>query len=232
LRFGQTETNQTVVGVFERRWQAVDCLRALEEAGFEPEQLGIAGREVAAMAPLAGDRAEADSAVAGTAAGSVAGGVLGGVLGGIVAGLVPGVGPIVPTGVVAGFVAGAPVGAALGGLAAGLRDAGAPARVAASYEDEVYGGHFLVSVASSHPDEAARIIGEEGGWVEGRLSRAVSRLTGDEPEPPDLVEGRFTDRHFAELAAQQLSEAYPDREVTIDRWGRRVRVAAREPRIA
>jgi hypothetical protein len=205
----------------------VACLRALLRSGFERDHLGFAGPGVAAAAPLEGEEAGSDISIAATATGSLAGGVVGGVLGGVVAGLVPGVGPIVAAGVLAGIVAGAPTGAALGGLGALLRDAGLSPRVADFYEKQVHSGRFLVTVGGPSPEEAARLITQCGGRVEGSLSRVVSQLTGTSPEVPELVEGRFGDGGFAESAARRLGAAYPDREVTYDRRQRRIRVVAR-----
>jgi len=213
--------------VFEKRRHAVGCLQSLVEQGFVADESGFAGPGVAAAAPLEGEGTEADVTIAATATGSLAVGVVGGVLGGVVAFLLPGVGPIVAGGVLAGLVAGAPAGAAIGGLGAALRDAGLAPRLAEFYEDQVHAGRFLVTVGGSRPEEAASLIVRSGGHVEGSVSRVVSQLTGTAPDPPELVEGSFADGEFAEAAARALGAAFPDREVTVDRRTRRVRVVPR-----
>jgi len=206
----------------------VASLHALLTEGFRREQLGFAGPGVAAAAPLEGEQIESE-ALASTATGSIAGGVVGGVLGGVVAVVLPGIGPIVAGGVLAGFVAGAPAGAAIWALASALRDASLHPRVAEFYEDQVHAGRFLVTVTGRRGEDAARVIAESGGRVEGSLSRVVSRLTGSAPESPELVEGSFSGDDAGESAARELGAAYPDREVTYDRRSRRVRVVARRP---
>lgn len=104
-----------------------------------------------------------------------------------------------------------------GGVAAALEAVGLSPRLAASYEDQVRAGHFLVTVHGHRLEEAARIVAAEGAQVEGPISRGVSQVIdtfGAFVDP--VVEGVFNTQAVAETFARQLRAAFPDRLVVVE----------------
>ena len=104
-----------------------------------------------------------------------------------------------------------------GGVAAALEAVGLAPRLAASYEDQVRGGHFLVTVHGHRLEEAARIVAAADAQVEGPISRGVSQLIDTVPAFVDpVVEGVFNTQAVAETFARQLRAAFPDRLVVVE----------------
>src|SRR5689334_19311366 len=119
---------QVVVGVFEDQTMAERAVDALENAGFNSDQIGFVRRDQAAGTD-GHDAAVAEGAndtAGGAVTGAVSGGILGGILGAAAALLIPGIGPVVAGGILATTLTGAAVGAAAGGLLGGLTKMGVP----------------------------------------------------------------------------------------------------------
>jgi uncharacterized protein (TIGR02271 family) len=165
----RTATAQrTVVGLFDNRSQAEDCVRRLEAAGFNDRQIGITGpgsedRKETSETTRGTQHAEPKGAVAGIPIGAAAGGILGA----LAAGLIPGIGPIIAGGVLAGVIGGAVAGGAVGGIAGALIGAGIPEDEARYYENEVKAGRWLVTCeGNGRSGEAEQIIRSCGGRME------------------------------------------------------------------
>ena len=149
----QETTGRTVVGMFGRRDQAEAALRALREAGFSEEGLGMAMRDGAPPSPTA----------EGAATGALSGGVIGGLMGLLGSLLIPGVGPIVIGGVLASTLGGAGIGAATGGVIGALVSLGVPEEDARHFDEGLRSGNVLVTVdAGARTDEALAILQQHG----------------------------------------------------------------------
>lgn len=164
---------RVVVALFPEREAAENAIRALQEAGFPRESIGVAARDRTPDGRLA---TEGDSkAAAGAATGALSGGVLGGVLGllvGVGALAIPGIGPVIAGGALASAlgiaggtaVAGAGIGAATGGLLGALVGMGIPDAEARHFERGVREGGTLVTLdAAGREAEARTILRRFGG---------------------------------------------------------------------
>ncbi len=147
----------TVAGLFPDRGSAENAIRALRDAGFAQDQIGVVMR----------DQPQADEAgseaVINTTTGAVAGGVAGGTLGAILAAtgalVVPGIGPFISGGILATAL----VGGAAGWLVGGLVGLGIPQEEAEYYQGQVEQGRVLVTVnAAGREDEAHMILRRSG----------------------------------------------------------------------
>lgn len=137
-----------VIATFADSRDADRYVRALREAGFKDDEIGV-------MRPHAADHPVEDDAVAGAVAGSMAGAVAGAVA----TGLIPGIGPVIATGLLAGLLGGAAVGATAGGVLGALAGMGVPEDRAAEYEREFLAGRTLVVVqAIARGGEALTIL--------------------------------------------------------------------------
>lgn len=161
-------TNRVVVGVFTCDQQAQAAIRALEQAGFRDEQIGLAVRDKHATVDLAHKMEEESRAQEGAALGVAAGAGLGTAWAlGITAGLLPAIGSVIAGGVVASVLASAAIGAAAGGLVGALVGAGIPEEHTDRSEEHVHSGNILISVdAADRCDEARAILDSSGAIVE------------------------------------------------------------------
>jgi hypothetical protein len=156
-----------VVGLLPSRERAEQAIRALRQAGFESEQIGVAARDRTARGELVEETGS--RAAEGAAAGAVGGGVLGGAVGllvGVGALAIPGIGPVVAGGALASALgvagataaAGAGIGAATGGMIGALVGLGVPEEHARYFERGVHEGGILVTVDAGPRVAAARDI--------------------------------------------------------------------------
>jgi hypothetical protein len=154
------------VGVFEDPERAWAALRALKDAGFDRDQIGIAvlrapDGEGDALADADAHHIRVDETT-----GILAGGVLGGVAGwliGAAAVAVPGLGALIAAGALVGAVGGAGIGAAAGGLVGLLVDHGLSREEAEYYHEQVRLGAALVTVRDpSRAEEAHTILRTHG----------------------------------------------------------------------
>ena len=133
-----------VAGLFHDNASAEQAVRALRDAGFAQDTIGIAVRERDAEGNMV-----ADASGGATAAGLVGGGVLGGLVGyllGIGALAIPGIGPIVAGGILATTLAGAAIGAGAGGLIGAMTSMGIPEEEASHFNTGFERGDTLVTV--------------------------------------------------------------------------------------
>jgi hypothetical protein len=152
------------IGVFTHPQHARQAVRALQQSGFRPDQIGV-------IAPgPEGRRTTAHEAkvaqVAGGAATGVAAGAGAGALWalGIAAGVLPGIGPAVTGGLLASVLSSAAGGATVGGLAGALIGLGIPEEDPRSSVDELRSGRTLVTVqAEGRALEAWSILQHHAG---------------------------------------------------------------------
>ena len=170
-----TEPNRprVVVALFPEREAAENAIRALQDAGFSRESVGVATRDRSPEGRLLDDGES--KAAEGAATGALSGGVLGGVLGllvGVGALAIPGIGPVIAGGALASAlgiaggtaVAGAGIGAATGGLLGALVGMGIPDVEARHFERGVREGGTLVTLdAAGREAEARTILRRFGG---------------------------------------------------------------------
>ncbi|MFN8496678.1 MAG: hypothetical protein U0641_02395 [Anaerolineae bacterium] len=150
-----------VAGLFHDNASAEQAVRALRDAGFAQDTIGVAVRERDAEGNLV-----ADSSGGATAAGLVGGGVLGGLVGyllGIGALAIPGIGPIVAGGILATTLAGAAIGAGAGGLIGAMTSLGIPEEEASHFNTGFERGDTLVTVrAGNRVMQALQILEHYG----------------------------------------------------------------------
>ena len=182
----------TVAGLFTERADAERAINDLKDAGFRPEDVGVAMRdrdEQGALVEETGTRA-----AAGAGTGALGGGILGGLVGwlvGIGALAIPGIGPVLAGGALATAfglaggtaVAGAGIGAAAGGIVGALVGMGIPEEEAQHFESGFREGGVLLTVnAGQRALEAAAIL-ERNGADTGPGS-VGARARSDRPAVP------------------------------------------------
>jgi hypothetical protein len=152
--------------VFKEPNDVWEALRALKQAGFEKDEIGLAVLQAPdAEGP---DIPEADlhRIRVDETTGILAGGILGGVAGwllGAAAVAVPGLGALIAAGALVGAVGGAGLGAAAGGLIGMLVDHGVSREEAEYYHEQIRLGATLVTVRNStRADEAQAILQRHG----------------------------------------------------------------------
>ncbi len=150
-----------VAGLFHDNASAEQAVRALRDAGFAQDTIGVAVRERDAEGKMVADT---DSGA--TAAGLVGGGLLGGLVGyllGIGALAIPGIGPIVAGGILASTLAGAAIGAGAGGLIGAMTSMGIPEEEASHFNTGFERGDTLVTVrAGNRVMQALQILEHYG----------------------------------------------------------------------
>lgn len=157
-------TDRAIVGVFDDRSAAERAVDALEQAGFNDQQIGFVIRGADDVRGGMITDAEGTKDGKGILTGAVTGGMLGGVLAAALSLLIPGVGPVVAGGVLAAFFGGAIAGTAVGGIFGALTGLGVSEDEARFYEREFNSGRAIVAVrAGSRGAEAADILVRAGG---------------------------------------------------------------------
>lgn len=163
-----TNQRETIVGVFANNEQARNATRALKDAGFTEEQIGVASANRAQGAGTLENRDAADDSYAGEGAmaGVATGAGIGALWGlGILAGVLPGIGTAIAGGTLGILLSSAAAGAAAAGLAGALVGMGLSKEEAEYYEGEMKTGKTLVTVkAGSRSDLAMRIMQQHGGY--------------------------------------------------------------------
>ena len=141
---------KTIVGLFENRAQAQQCVEQLRIRDIAGEDISIVSPGADAENTAEGDRASGVAIGAGT--GAALGG-LGGLLVGLGALAIPGIGPVLAAGPIATALAGAGLGAAAGGVIGALTELGIPEEDAHAYAEAVRRGGTLATVRAD--DERA-----------------------------------------------------------------------------
>lgn len=156
-------SNRTVVGVFYDAERAREAVRALRQAGFAEDQIGVVSRH----SDKDGDYGEEGSnAVTGAATGAAAGAGIAALWSlGISFGVLPVIGPILAAGPLAAALISAAGGAAAGGLVGALIGLGLPEEEAQYYEGEFQSGRTLVTVRTNgRYNEAWSILQRHGAY--------------------------------------------------------------------
>lgn len=188
MSFPEPSQREVAIGVFQHRDKAEAAVDDLRNAGFPPEDIGIAAKrtesewgDYEAAGPGAVVAREADGDVATDAAsGAVAGAATGAGLGGlwalgIAAGLLPAIGPVVAGGLLGSILASAAAGAAAGGLLGALVGLGFSDEEARYYEGEFHSGRTIVTVRTrGRYDEAVRILWAHGAFDMSRRPDVVA----------------------------------------------------------
>jgi uncharacterized protein (TIGR02271 family) len=175
-----SKERQVVVGVFNEQNMAERAVQALEDAGFDSDQIGFARRDGTADGQEGATRTEgAGDAGGGAVTGAVTGGVLGGILGAAAALLIPGIGPVVAGGILATTIGGAALGAAAGGLLGALTNMGVPEEEAQYYQGEFEQGRTIVTVRTSDRQrEAIDILRRHGAYDATTRNADMAGTTG------------------------------------------------------
>lgn len=158
-------TSRVVVAMLAGRDEAERAVRALHDAGFARDSIGVAMRDRSAEGEVIQETGS--RAAEGAAVGAMSGGVLGGLVGllvGVGALAIPGIGPVIAGGVLASALgvaggsaaAGAGIGAATGGVFGSLVGLGVPDDDARHFERRFHDGGVLVTVDAG--DQAAAAV--------------------------------------------------------------------------
>jgi len=175
---------QTLVAVFEDRYEAEKALDDLEQAGFSHDDVGFAlrGSDVTRGGMISDAEGAKDRP--GALTGAVTGGVVGGMIGAAAALLVPGVGPVLAGGVLASFFGGAIAGTAIGGILGAMTGLGISEEEAKFYEQEFQSGKAIVAVkCDSRCADAAEILRRHGGYDMHREIGSPVRTEGPFSHP-------------------------------------------------
>ena len=145
---------KTVISVYDTHHDAVEAVRELQSAGYDPKRLSIVGKTTD-MEEVPEVKTSKSMAVAGAEVGigAVAGSVLG-VLTGIGIFAIPGLGFLYGAGALVGAIAGFDFGIIGGGLASALTVAGISAADTEQYEESLKNGKVLLVVQGSNDDLA------------------------------------------------------------------------------
>ncbi len=224
--------SETVVGVFHEHGDAQAAIRALKNAGFTDEQIGIAtsytetgdrnAGELNTGALGTGARSTGDESYAGE--GLMAGAATGAGLGAlwwlcILAGVIPGIGPAIAGGTLAVLLSSAAAGAAAAGLAGALVGMGFTKEEAEYYESEMKAGRAVVAVnAGNRREEALRTLRQYGGYdITDDAQRNATRPVGQ----PTAQGGQTTPARDEKLrvdrTSHQAGEVKGRKEVHHDR---------------
>lgn len=191
----RTDNMRTVAAVFRNWDEATHAVHALQDAGFDDDEIGIARMDdkkgsVKQVDTSGRAKDTGENVAGGIAAGAAVGGVTG-LLAALASLAIPGVGPIVAGGVLAttfGTAAGtaiasagvgAGIGAAAGGLIGALTSLGLSEEEARYYESDMRSGSTLVTVRADYAqaDEAIRVLQQSGGQTRSRLSSDAGNST-------------------------------------------------------
>jgi len=150
-----------VVGVFEDRQRAQNCVEELRRTGFRENQISFLSKGQQGEIHEEGGKTLAG---AGTGAAVGAGAAALASLG-MTFGIIPVIGPVLAVGPLAAALLSAVGGAAAGGLVGSLVGWGLPEEEAKYYEGELHGGRTLVTVqAEGRYDEAYAILRRFGAY--------------------------------------------------------------------
>jgi hypothetical protein len=149
-----TQTQTTAIGIFHDPRHAQEAVRALKQAGFRDDEIGVLGPDQdnvhgGSMGTRGAHGTTGEHAAEGALAGAATGAGVGALWAlGIAAGLLPGIGPVVVGGLLTSVLASAAGGAAVAGVAGALIGMGVPEEEARYYEGEFQSGRTLVAVQS------------------------------------------------------------------------------------
>ena len=164
-------TSGTVVGVFQNWTAAKQAVDALQQAGFDRDDIGYTYRDQEGKEHIENvDEAKtATGAVTGAAVGAGVGAAVGA---GVLAGVIPVIGPAIAAGTLGVILTNAAGGAAVAGLAGALIGAGVSDEDAEYYDDQFQQGRAVVSVKAGDQASRARQILDANGASYAPLASA------------------------------------------------------------
>src|SRR6266498_1075621 len=137
---------RNIVGFFNTRADAENCMAAMEHAGFSRADMSMLTRrdeaadDMPAIGPVhevgADEETGRDAAIGGSA----------GAVAGLILVLIPGIGPLLAVGPIARAIGGLGIGAAAGGLIGALKDTGMSDQEAEHYAEGIRRGGAMLSV--------------------------------------------------------------------------------------
>lgn len=166
MNVGQvSQGTANVVGVFDDAAAAARAVRALREAGFDRQDIGLAARHVAEEFQDVRLDLQEDS-THGAVTGALAGGGVGAALGAAAAALVPGVGPILAGSLLTAAVLGGAAGAAVGTFAGPFIAMGMARPEAEQHGRHVEAGKTVLVVRTpvQRQEEARRLLVDHGAY--------------------------------------------------------------------
>ena len=202
---------RVVVALFQDRLAAENAIRALQDAGFSRDGIGVATRDRTAEGRLT----EGDSKAAeGAATGALSGGALGGLVGllvGVGALAIPGLGPVIAGGALATAlgvaggtaVAGAGIGAATGGILGALIGMGIPDDEARRFERGFREGGTLVTLETAGREAEARQILRRFGGDLGSVTVGDEELVAAPVPSYSTTSGVMTGGAFSGAAVDE-----------------------------
>lgn len=159
----RSDVGSAAAAAFRNRESAENALRALQNAGFTDDQIGIAVRGDSEQVDKAWVAAMEEQAGSDAVTGVAAGGILGGLIGAGLAIAIPGIGTALGAGIIAASVAS---GAFAGGLAGPLAGMGVSQEQAQFLDEEFRAGSIVLTVHSDdRADEAHDILVRTGGYI-------------------------------------------------------------------
>lgn len=161
-----------ITGLFDNHDEAMDAVRALEEAGISADNISLVSNNTDgryAGEVLTGDQSTVTGAETGAGLGAIAGGGAG-LLTGLGLLSIPGVGPVVAggwlTATLVGLAGGAAAGGVAGGLVGALIETGVPEEEAQAYSEAIRRGSTLVAVRCDETErERVTAILEDWGRI-------------------------------------------------------------------
>ncbi len=155
-----SNTSETIVGVFTNRNDAQQAVDDLYQSGFTKNNVGLVAKKGGDGTTGDGDEATT-GAVAGATVGALGGAAVGA---GILAGIIPVIGPVLAIGTLGTILINAAGGAAALGIAGALTGWGVSDDDAKYYESEVNSGKYLVTVeTNTRFSDAQAILQRHGG---------------------------------------------------------------------
>ncbi|MBJ6133874.1 hypothetical protein JAU75_13590 [Ochrobactrum sp. Q0168] len=167
-----------VTGLFDNHDEALDAVRALEEAGVSADDISLISNNTNGQYVDDAVR-ESQSTIAGVETGAGVGAVAGGGAG-LLTGLgllaIPGVGPVVAggwlTATLVGLVGGAAAGGVAGGIVGALVESGIPEEEAQAYSEAIRRGSTLIVVRCDEEErQKVEAIFDEWARVDIRKRR-------------------------------------------------------------
>jgi len=189
---------KTVIGIFDEMSGAERAVTALEQAGFNRDDISVIRNQNAtgSTTSTSGGNDAGMTTGEGAAVGAGTGAALGagaGLLAGLAGLFIPGIGTVLGVGPLAAtIIGGAGIGAAAGGLSGALMATGVSEEDAAMYTESVKRGSTLVSIraADERADEAADILGSYGAVdIDERAASYQSQPVGEATASSTTVTG-------------------------------------------
>jgi len=219
------------VGVFSDNTRAQEAVRALKQAGFRDDQIGVVGRNDTATTTT-------DSSGSRVAEGAGIGAATGAGVGalwalGIAVGMLPAIGPVIAGGLLASVLASAAGGAAVAGIVGALIGLGIPEEEAHYYEAEFKQGRTLVTVkAEGRATEAWTILERYGAYRRDTASMATGTAHASTHTARTAEAGGTVKVHEERLHAHktpvQTGEVHVRKEVVTDQQTLNVPVTREE----